>query len=92
MFEVLERSLRVPGAEIYYPGRGSGPLVLILQSGDGDAKAANDIADELAATFTVVTYDRRGLSRSKADIAAAPATIESHSQYVRKAKHFSLFR
>ena len=30
-------TLRVPGAEIYYKVRGTGPFLIILQGGDGDA-------------------------------------------------------
>lgn len=49
---------------IYYTIRGSGPMLLILQGGAANADGAEDLADRLADDFTVVTYDRRGLSRS----------------------------
>jgi pimeloyl-ACP methyl ester carboxylesterase len=38
--------------------------LLILQGGAGNADGAEDLANQLAEDFTVVTYDRRGLSRS----------------------------
>ena len=38
--------------------------MLILQGGAGDADGSEALANELARDFTVVTYDRRGLSRS----------------------------
>ncbi len=72
-------TLRVPGASLYYKVRGSGPLLLILQGGDGDAEGSNGIADHLVDHYTVVTYDRRGLSRSKLDDLAQPPRLETHS-------------
>jgi pimeloyl-ACP methyl ester carboxylesterase len=44
--------------------RGSGPILLILQGGAGNADGSEAPANELSCDFTVVTYDRRGLSRS----------------------------
>ena len=53
------------GAELYYEVRGDGPWILALISGaGGDAGYFTGIADELADAFTVITYDRRGNSRS----------------------------
>ncbi|MEV5611289.1 alpha/beta hydrolase [Streptomyces sp. NPDC052225] len=57
--------LTVDGAKLYYEVRGSGPLLLIAQSGEGDAGRSVDLADRLVDRYTVVTYDRRGLSRSE---------------------------
>jgi pimeloyl-ACP methyl ester carboxylesterase len=56
--------LPVPGATLYYEVRGTGPALLIAQSGEGDAGRSTDLVDQLADTWTVITYDRRGLSRS----------------------------
>ena len=39
-------------------------MLLILQGGAGNADGSEVLANELADDFTVVTYDRRGLSRS----------------------------
>ena len=55
--------LAVPGAELYWSERGSGPTVLMLQGGDGDAEGSNAIA-ERSSGFRFVSFDRRGLSRS----------------------------
>ncbi|WP_405492461.1 alpha/beta fold hydrolase [Nocardia sp. NBC_00511] len=57
-------TLTVPGAELYYEIRGNGPTLLISQSGEGDARRTDDLVRQLEDSFTVVTYDRRGLSRS----------------------------
>ena len=71
--------LRVPGAHLYYQVRGSGPLLLILQGGDGDAGGSDSLANHLVDHYTVVTYDRRGLSRSTLDEPFEPPRLETHS-------------
>lgn len=60
-------SLKVPGANLYYEVRGSGPVLLMMPGGPADATAFRPIAGHLAPHYTVVTYDPRGLSRSKLD-------------------------
>ncbi|GAA3161133.1 hypothetical protein GCM10020001_101740 [Nonomuraea salmonea] len=59
--------LPVPGATLHYEVRGAGPALLISQSGEGDARRSTDLADHLLDSYTVITYDRRGLSRSALD-------------------------
>src|SRR5579884_4018338 len=75
-------TLRVSGAGLYYKVRGSGPILLILQGGDGDAQGSEGLAEHLVNRYTVVTYDRRGLSRSKLDEPFEPPHIETHSDDV----------
>ncbi len=58
-------TLKVPGASIYYEVRGSGPVLLMIPGGPADARVFRRIAEHLAASYTVVTYDPRGLSHSK---------------------------
>lgn len=74
--------MTVPGATLYYEVRGSGPLLLISQSGEGDAGRSTDLVDQLIADYTVVTYDRRGLSRSVLDDPARGATLAEHTDDV----------
>src|SRR5438128_5842664 len=57
-------TLNVPGASIYYEVRGAGPALLMMPGGPADAGAFRNIAGPLAAHYTVVTYDPRGLSPS----------------------------
>jgi pimeloyl-ACP methyl ester carboxylesterase len=57
-------TLPVPGAQIYYETAGSGPLLLMITGGNGDAGAFTQVARVLAEDRTVVTYDRRGFARS----------------------------
>jgi pimeloyl-ACP methyl ester carboxylesterase len=76
-------TLRVPGATLYYKKAGTGPLLLILQGGDGDAEGSNGIAGHLADHYTVLTYDRRGLSRSSIDdTAEGSIRLETHTDDV----------
>jgi pimeloyl-ACP methyl ester carboxylesterase len=44
--------------------RGAGPALLLIPGGAGDAATFARLGDEMAAERTVVTYDRRGFSRS----------------------------
>ncbi|MFF6775784.1 alpha/beta fold hydrolase [Streptomyces sp. NPDC012637] len=58
----------VPGATLRYETRGSGPVLLLVPGGAGDAGMYDGMADRLAAAgYTVVSYDQRGLSRSPLD-------------------------
>jgi pimeloyl-ACP methyl ester carboxylesterase len=50
--------------ELYYELRGGGPSLLLIHGGGGDCGTVNRLADILAQNFTVIAYDRRGLSRS----------------------------
>src|ERR1700694_528351 len=55
----------VPGANLYYEVRGSGPVLLMMPGGPADATTFRAIENALAQRYTVVTYDPRGLSHSK---------------------------
>ncbi|MFL6120649.1 alpha/beta fold hydrolase [Actinophytocola sp.] len=79
MHDTKTGTLPVPGASLYYEVRGSGPLLLIAQGGDGNAARGADLADRLAADHTVVTYDRRGLSHSTLDDPTTPVTVATHA-------------
>ncbi|MCP2166844.1 alpha/beta fold hydrolase [Goodfellowiella coeruleoviolacea] len=57
-------TLRVPGAHLHHEVRGTGPVLLLIPGGSGDGGQFSAVADALADRFTVVTYDRRGYSRS----------------------------
>ncbi|NUT96449.1 MAG: alpha/beta hydrolase [Saccharothrix sp.] len=74
--------LTVPGATLHYQVRGTGPVLLIAQSGEGDADRSTDLVDHLADAHTVITYDRRGLSRSTLDDPAV--TLAQHADDVHR--------
>jgi pimeloyl-ACP methyl ester carboxylesterase len=59
-------TLDVPGAQLYYEVRGSGPVLVALGS-PMNAAAFAPLADALAADHTVVTLDPRGISGSRLD-------------------------
>jgi pimeloyl-ACP methyl ester carboxylesterase len=68
-------TLAVPGACLYYEVRGSGPLLAVV----GSPMAAGEfapLADALAARYTVITYDPRGISASTVDDAGQDSTPE----------------
>ncbi|MET7572843.1 alpha/beta hydrolase [Streptomyces sp. NPDC005492] len=52
------------GAGLYYEVRGTGPTLLLISGAGGDAGYYSGIAELLSDAFTVITYDRRGNSRS----------------------------
>lgn len=57
-------TFEVDGASLYYEARGSGPALLMISGAGGDAGYYTEVAADLADAFTVITYDRRGNSRS----------------------------
>jgi len=67
MSHSTNHTLQLPGANLYYEVRGAGPVLLLIPGGNGDAAPFERAANELAAWYTVVTYDRRGFSRSTLD-------------------------
>ncbi|MEV4191395.1 alpha/beta fold hydrolase [Streptomyces toxytricini] len=72
-------SLRVNGATLHYEVRGQGPLLLLIPGGTGGAASFDGIADDLAAEYTVATYDPRGMSRSALDEPEAEQRVAEHA-------------
>jgi pimeloyl-ACP methyl ester carboxylesterase len=62
--------------QLYYELRGSGPPLLLIMGATGDAGHFATVADQLADELTVLTYDRRGNSRSSRPPAWATTTVE----------------
>ncbi len=71
--------MRVNGADIYHEIRGAGPSVLLIAPAGGDGGVFDRMADLLAEEFTVVTYDRRGNSRSPRPVGWEKTTIEEQA-------------
>jgi pimeloyl-ACP methyl ester carboxylesterase len=71
--------IRTDGAELYHERRGSGPALLMISGGGGDAGYYSHVAELLADEYTVLTYDRRGNSRSTVDDPAAPLCMAAQS-------------
>ncbi|WP_438483689.1 alpha/beta fold hydrolase [Streptomyces sp. S186] len=72
-------SLPVSGATLHYQVRGHGPLLLLIPGGAGGAAAFDGIVDDLAAEYTVATYDPRGMSRSTLDDPDAEQRVAVHA-------------
>jgi pimeloyl-ACP methyl ester carboxylesterase len=76
----LERTLKVPGATLYYEIRGSGPVLLCISGGPTDAGMFTDLAARLADRYTVVSYDQRGHSRSPLDGEPEDIPVALHAE------------
>jgi pimeloyl-ACP methyl ester carboxylesterase len=72
--------LEVNGAKIYHEVRGSGPSVLFVAGATGDGGHFQRVAEILSDEFTVVTYDRRGNSRSPRPDGWEVTSTEEHSE------------
>ncbi|MDQ6922448.1 MAG: alpha/beta hydrolase [Candidatus Dormibacteraeota bacterium] len=72
------RTLRVAGANLYFEVRGEGPVLLLICGGVYDAAGYAPLAQQLSDRYTVVTYDRRGNSRSPLDGPPEHQSIEVH--------------
>jgi pimeloyl-ACP methyl ester carboxylesterase len=75
--------LDVPGARLFITVSGVGPVLLVAQGGPHDADGAALLAAELP-DFTVVSWDRRGLSRSTVASGEDPMTLSVHADDARR--------
>jgi pimeloyl-ACP methyl ester carboxylesterase len=66
-------------SDLHHEVRGEGPAVLLIAGATGDAGHFSRTADRLSDEFTVITYDRRGNSRSTVG-ADAPGTASMAAQ------------
>src|ERR1700685_4384663 len=80
----LMTCLPVRGGWIYYCTRGAGPVLVVMGGGPSNADTLGPFASCLAQDYTVVTYDRRGYSRSQVQDPAEPAGIAGHSDDARR--------
>ena len=71
---------RGAGADLYYERRGTGPALLLITGGGGDCGYYDALASRLADEFTVLSYDRRGNSRSPLHGDPAPMVMAEQSQ------------
>src|SRR5919202_2127840 len=70
-------TLRVPGATLVYEVRGTGPVLLLIPGGPADSSVFTPIKSVLSERYTVVTYDPRGLSRSRLDGEPQDITVQT---------------
>ncbi len=81
--EPAAHTLDVPGARLYYERRGTGPLLLLVGS-PMDSTGFTDLAGALAAAYTVVTYDPRGLGASSCQDMSADVTPEQQADDIHR--------
>ena len=72
-------SISANGATLYYELRGSGPSLLFISGATGNAGHWTGVANTLADTYTVITYDRRGNSRSPRPAGWASTTVDEQA-------------
>jgi pimeloyl-ACP methyl ester carboxylesterase len=75
-------TIDVNGTTLYYERRGKGPSVLFIAGATGDAGHFGAVAEALADEFTVVTYDRRGNSRSTGSPNQGGASVDEQADDV----------
>jgi pimeloyl-ACP methyl ester carboxylesterase len=80
---VSDHLVEVPDGVIYYRTAGSGPPLILIGGGPSNADTLSALAGQLATSRTVITYDRRGYSRSRLDDPSQLATISLHANDVR---------
>jgi pimeloyl-ACP methyl ester carboxylesterase len=73
------KTLKVPGATLYYEVRGSGPVLLAIPGGPTEASIFTAFAEQLSDRYTVVTYDPRGHSRSTVDNRDEDVSVAQHA-------------
>jgi pimeloyl-ACP methyl ester carboxylesterase len=78
--QVEAKTLKAPGATLYYEVRGSGPVLLLITGGPTDAGMFTDLAERLADRYTVVSYDQRGHSRSTLDSEPDEMPVALHAE------------
>jgi pimeloyl-ACP methyl ester carboxylesterase len=69
------------GTTLYYERRGEGPAVLFVSGATGDAGHWTGVADPLASQYSVVSYDRRGNSRSPRPSGWTVTTIDEQAEH-----------
>ncbi|MFD8995925.1 alpha/beta fold hydrolase [Streptomyces abikoensis] len=84
MHKPVTGKLDVPGATLHYEVRGSGPLLLLIPGGAGDAGMYAGMAGVLAdAGYTVASFDPRALSRSRLHVPLGDQRVAEWSEDAR---------
>jgi len=68
-------NVRVAGATLHTETTGTGPVLVLIPGGGGDAEMYAAVFPLLATRFTVITFDRRGNSRSPLDDESTPIGV-----------------
>lgn len=73
--------LNVNGANLYYETAGQGPILIFIPGANGTADIFAGVARFLQASYTVVTYDRRGYAHSQLTKSLPEDAKNPHSTY-----------
>jgi pimeloyl-ACP methyl ester carboxylesterase len=85
-----EHAVEVAGGSLWYRTQGMGPALILMGGGPSNADTLKPLASRLAQDWTVVSYDRRGYSRSHAidpdypTSPAGPTGIPLHADDARR--------
>ena len=80
--QIQRGRVQANGAELYYETRGDGPPLLLIAGGLADAGQFTALGDALAKQRKVITYDRRGSSRSPAPAGWTSTTVDEQADDV----------
>jgi pimeloyl-ACP methyl ester carboxylesterase len=78
-----DHTVAIAGGSLYYRTQGQGPPLILIGGGPANADSLSALAAELERDYTVISYDRRGYSRSRLDDRDAPVSIEEQAGDVR---------
>jgi pimeloyl-ACP methyl ester carboxylesterase len=86
-------TVRAGSATLHTEKSGTGPVLVLIPGGGGDAEMYAEVIPRLAARFTVITFDRRGNSRSPLDDESTPVGIaEQAADVVAVLDHYRVDR
>jgi pimeloyl-ACP methyl ester carboxylesterase len=77
--QIQRGRVQANGTELYYEARGDGPPLLLIAGGLADAGQFTALGDALAEQRKVITYDRRGNSRSPAPAGWTTTTVDEQA-------------
>jgi pimeloyl-ACP methyl ester carboxylesterase len=79
MTKPLPTLVSANGTQLYHEIRGSGPTLLFIPGAEGDAEEYARVVALLEDEFTILSYDRRGFSRSPRPEGYAGTTVEQQA-------------
>ena len=80
--DVTTELIQVKGARLHIERSGQGAGIVLIPGGGGDAAMYQEIVPLLAGRFTVITFDRRGNSRSPLDEPGGPIGVPEQADDV----------